>query len=284
MSAALPTISIVTPSLNQVEYLEETLHSVLEQQYPGLDYVVIDAGSSDGSVDLIRAHADRLAYWVSEPDKGHTDGLNKGFAHTSGEIMGWINSSDVHFPWTLQTVAEVFRDLPEVQWITGQQTHLARRGGPRAVNCGAWNRYDFMAGEYRWLQQESVFWRRELWERAGGRIDPDARYICDLALWLRFMDLAPLYHLQTPLGGFRHHDDRRGASNEGAYDAEARESWVRWVKAAPARDRRRGLLVGALPGRAGRWWREALERAPLTPWYRHPRVTFDFDRERWMVT
>jgi len=283
VSGALPTISIVTPSFNQVEYLTETMSSVLDQQYPALDYVVIDAGSNDGSVDIIRSQESRLAYWVSEPDEGHTDGLNKGFVRTSGEIMGWVNSSDVQFPWTLRTVAEVFRDVPEAQWIMGLQTHLSRHGRPVAVRDGVWNRYDFLAGEYRWLQQESVFWRRTLWERAGGRIDPGARYVCDFALWLRFMELEPLYHVQTPLGGYRHHDDRRGTTDEGAYSAEARQSWESWAAAATPADRRRARIVGALPGRAGRWWRKALEGNPVTAWYRHPRVTFDLGGDRWMV-
>jgi glycosyltransferase involved in cell wall biosynthesis len=283
MSGSDPRISLVTPSFNQAEYLEETLRSVLDQGYPDLEYVVIDGGSSDGSVEIIGRYADRLAAWVSEPDDGHTDGLDKGFARTSGEIMGWINSSDVQFPWTLRTVAEVFHDVPEAQWIMGLQTHVARGGGPKSVYNGAWNVYDFLAGQYRWLQQESVFWRRGLWNRAGGRIDPAARYTCDFSLWLRFMELAPLYHVDVPLGGFRHHDERRGAAAGGAYAAEAREQWLRWQAAAAAANRRRGRLVGALPAPLATPWRAFLERSTLTPWYRHERVGYDFDADIWAV-
>lgn len=282
MTAALPTISLVTPSFDQAEYLEATLASVLGQDYPALDYVVIDAGSHDGSAGIIERYADRLAYWVSEPDEGHTDGLNKGFSHTGGEIMGWINSSDLQLPWTLRTVAEVFRDVPEAGWIMGRQTVAAADGTPTAVYASTWNRYDFLGGRYRWLQQESVFWRRSLWERAGGRIDPSVRYACDFALWLRFMDLAPLYHVPVPLGVYRQHEVRRGTGG-GAYAAETRRLWEAWRAGAAPRERRRGRLATSVPGRAGDLWREMLARNPLTPWYRHPDVEHDGSKGRWVI-
>src|SRR3954464_13703841 len=96
---ALPRISIVTPSFNQARFLPETIRSVLGQNYPDLEYVVIDGGSTDGSAEVIRRHEDRLAQWVSEKDAGQYDAINKGFARTSGEIMGWLNSDDLYTPW-----------------------------------------------------------------------------------------------------------------------------------------------------------------------------------------
>ena len=114
-----PRISVITPSYNQGEYLEATLRSVLDQDYEELEYVVIDGGSTDGSVQIIERYASRLAYWVSEPDRGHAHALNKGFERATGDILCWINSSDMYYPWTLRTVAEVFTQLPGVEWITG---------------------------------------------------------------------------------------------------------------------------------------------------------------------
>jgi glycosyltransferase involved in cell wall biosynthesis len=279
----LPVVSLVTPSFDQAEYLETTLASVLSQGYEDLEYVVVDAGSTDGSADIVARHAGELAWWVSEPDDGHTDGLNKGFAHTSGEIMGWINSSDLQLPWTLRTVAEVFRDVPEAQWIMGLQTVAGADGAPREVFSSRWNRYDFVGGRYTWLQQESVFWRRSLWERAGGRIDPSVRYACDFALWLRFMELAPLVHVPVPLGVYRKHEVRRGTGG-GSYAQETRELWERWVAGKPAKERQRGRCAAAVPGRAGDLWREALARSPLAPWYRYPAVVYDEARGVWRLT
>src|SRR5712664_2616221 len=111
-----PRISIVTPSFNQASYLEAALKSVLDQNYPNLEYIVVDGGSTDGSVEIIQRYADRLTYWVSQPDRGQMDALNKGFRRTTGEIMAWLNSDDMLCSWALQTVGHIFQDLPAVQW------------------------------------------------------------------------------------------------------------------------------------------------------------------------
>ena len=106
-----PKISIVTPSFNQAEFLEQTICSVLNQNYPNLEYIIIDGGSTDGSVEIIKKYADKFTYWVSEKDNGQYDAINKGFSHTTGDIMGWINSSDIYYPWTLSMIAEIFEKI-----------------------------------------------------------------------------------------------------------------------------------------------------------------------------
>src|SRR3989442_6408876 len=116
--APLPLISIVTPSFNKGRFRRETMQSVLSQDYPALEYVVVDGGSTDGSADLIREQAGRLAWWASEKDAGQYDAINKGFARTSGEVMAWLNSDDKYTPWALAVVGEIFAQLPEVQWLT----------------------------------------------------------------------------------------------------------------------------------------------------------------------
>lgn len=274
-------ISIVTPSYNQAEFLESTMSSVLDPGYADLEYIVIDAGSTDGSVDIIQSREDRLAFWASEPDKGHADGLNKGFAHATGEIMAWINSSDVYYPWTLETVAEVFRDVPEAQWITGIPSHLGMSGGPRSVTPATWNRYDILSGRYRWIQQESVFWRRSLWERAGGGLDGDLRYACDFDLWLRFFREAPLFHVGTVLAAFRFHDERRGAEGGDLYAREAASLHTAYVAGCAARDKRRARAVHLARQLGGRPVLRLVSRSRLAPWYTLPRVEFDFKRDEW---
>ena len=238
MTEARPKISIVTPSFNQWRFLEATIRSVLDQNYPALEYVVVDGGSTDGSVDILRRHADRLTGWTSEPDHGQYDALNKGFARTSGEIMGWLNSDDLHTPWTLALVAEVFAALPEVEWLTSlHPLGFDERGLP--VNCatrGPYSRKEFLRGDYLpgfgwrasgWIQQESTFWRRSLWERAGGCLDSNLRFAADFELWARFFRHASLAVVESPLAGFRHHNAQKTAGDAAGYKREAAEILAR---------------------------------------------------------
>jgi glycosyltransferase involved in cell wall biosynthesis len=278
-----PKISIVTPSFNQATMLEHTIRSVLDQGYPNLEYIVIDAGSTDGSVDIIRKYADRLAYWISEPDRGHADGINKGFAHATGEIMAWINSSDGYYPWTLATVARVFRDVPEAQWISGLASYFSEGLYPVSVEHATRNMYDFLSGDYAWLQQESIFWRRTLWESTGGHLDIDVKLACDFELWLRFIRQAPIYNVKTILGGFRYHDDGRAKAQRTRYEAEAAEHFADFYKSSTLRERLRARLVATTNNPVGRVGRSTLRRLGGMKWYVHPRIAYDFDNHRWEV-
>jgi hypothetical protein len=227
-------ISIVTPSFNQAPFLEAALLSVLEQKHAPLEFLVVDGGSTDGSPAIIRKYAERLAWSVSEPDGGQYDALNKGFAHSTGEIMGWLNSDDQLTPWALSVVAEIFEALPEVEWLTSlAQIRWDAKG--RAVRClqqQGFSREGFLAGENLpaagafstgWIQQESTFWRRSLWERAGGRVGANFRLAGDFDLWARFFELATLFGAETPLGGFRFHGAQKTGSGHERYLAEAEQ-------------------------------------------------------------
>jgi len=278
-------VSIVTPSFNQRAFIRATLDSVLSQGYDNLEYVVIDGGSDDGSAQIIEEHSDRLAYWVSEPDDGLYHALNKGFARTTGEVMAWINSSDLYYPWTLETVAEIFSQLPEVQWIMGLSTRFSTAGGPRSVQRGYFNAYDFLVGNYRWIQQESVFWRRSLWERAGGRLDDDRPLAADFDLWLRFLRLTPLCHVETVLGGWRVHDDHLGELGHGQYAREAELLASRFAAGASPRLRARARMMRMVGLHHDHTHTVAriLHKSGVWPWYAHPCVLYDFERDRWIV-
>ncbi len=211
---------MVTSSLNQGRFLEDTIRSILDQNYPNLEYVIVDGGSTDGSLEIIKRYADRLAWWVSEPDKGQYDALNKGFAHTTGEIMMWLNSDDKYLPWTFQVLANVLTEFPQVEWLTslfylfwdekgelvsceaqeGFSRELVLRGGT-LPGCG-WPARSF-------IQQESTFWRRSLWERAGGSLDTRFTMAGDFDLWMRFAREAELFSVAVPLGGFRQHSEQK---------------------------------------------------------------------------
>ena len=206
-----PRISLVTPVFNSAGYIEQTIQSVLAQNYPNLEYFIIDGGSTDGALDVIRKYESQIAGWISEPDNGMYDAINKGFARATGEIMGWISATDKLHTGGLLVVGSVFRDLPQVQWITGRPTFFNEEGMTSLIEPPTrWSRYRFLAGANRYIQQESTFWRRSLWERAGSRVDDSRRYASDFELWIRFFKYARLYTADALIGGFRVHDASLG--------------------------------------------------------------------------
>ncbi len=207
-------ISLVTPSYNSAQFIEQTFRSVISQGYPNLEYIVVDGGSTDGTLDLIRRYEAHLTGWVSEPDRGMYDALNKGFARTSGEIMGWISATDMLHVGALNVVASVFQTFPQVEWITGIPTGFDEQGMTVGIGKTArWSRVRFLAGANHWIQQESTFWRRSLWERAGSYLDASQRNGSDFELWARFFRHAQLYSVNALIGGYRAHADAGGVMN-----------------------------------------------------------------------
>ena len=203
-----PKISVVTPNFNKGRYLEKTILSVLSQGYPNLEYVIIDGGSTDGSLDIIKKYAERLTYWVSEPDDGVYFAIIKGFEHTTGDIMAWIGSDDFYHPNSFFTVAHIFSEFPQVSWLEGAQAHYDEEGRTVAVETGPYfNHLCFLMHRYQWIQQESTFWRRELYEKVGG-IKTNYKLAGDFDLWMRFSRCEKLYVTNALIGGFRHSVDQ----------------------------------------------------------------------------
>ncbi len=217
--------SIVTPSFNQVRYLEKTLQSVLNNEDINIEYIVIDGGSTDGSIDIIKKYAHRLAYWCSEPDGGQYDAVNKGFQHATGDILAWVNSSDLYLPWTLPTVRDIFHKFPETQWVTSLMRLSVDGWGRFSGFCTApgFSRNSFIQGlgGSSFIQQESCFWTRSLWDKIGGRIPDDYRFAGDFHLWSLFFEHAPLTGVDCPLAAFRYHASQR--SHENRYTDEVAE-------------------------------------------------------------
>ena len=225
-------VSIVTPTLNQAANLEATMRSVLDQGRDAVEYVVVDGGSTDGSAAVAECCRTATTDWISEPDAGPYDAVNKGFARSSGEIMAWLNAGDSHLPWTLSVVAEIFGQFPDVEWITTLYPIQADADG-RPVNC-CYRPVPTQAGIRRgqalpappwhgadWIQQESTFWRRSLWERAGGCLDLSYPLAADFDLWLRFAELTDLVGVGVPLAAFRVQAGQRSERHYADYVREA---------------------------------------------------------------
>ncbi|MDD3180114.1 MAG: glycosyltransferase family 2 protein [Opitutaceae bacterium] len=226
-----PSISLVTPSFNQAPFLGAALDSVLAQNYPALDYVVVDGGSTDGSRDIIATRAAQLAWWCSEPDAGMYDALNKGFAQTRGEIMGWLNSDDLLLPGALRSIGEIFAHFPEVMWLSSLTVSTWTTDGNWAgvSTLPGYARMAFLEGgylpggarHYAWIPQESTFWRRTLWEKSGSYLAASLKLAGDFELWGRFYQHAELVGTPAPLGGFRTHAAQKSRAIE-TYLDEAR--------------------------------------------------------------
>jgi glycosyltransferase involved in cell wall biosynthesis len=217
--------SLVTPSYNQAPYLRNTIESVLNQQ-ADLEYIVMDGGSTDGSREIIASYRGRLAHWQSEKDGGQYDAINQGFARSTGEIMGWLNSSDLYLPWTLSTVELIFKSFPEIQWITSTMKTCIRGDGTfedlyHSPGFSARRFYRGLhggPGNSDYLQQESCFWRRSLWEKIGGAIDLKHASAGDYWLWSQFFREANVAAVDAPLAAFRFHDEAKSVA--ACYDEE----------------------------------------------------------------
>jgi len=223
LKPSIPTISVVTPSYNQGRFLPETIGSVLGQGYPLLQYVVQDGGSKDGSAELIQNYASSLHAWESAPDRGQAHAINLGFQKTSGEIMAWLNGDDLYTPNTLWKVAQFFQDNPQVDVVYGHRLIINEHGH----QIGSWimpEHNDEILSWADYVPQETLFWRRCAWEKAGGGLDESFYFAMDWDLLLRFRrEGAKMVCLPAMLGCFRVHESQKTSQELGHRGKEEME-------------------------------------------------------------
>ena len=223
-------VSIVTPSYNQARYLEATIQSVLEQDYPRIEYIVIDGASTDGSVDIIRKYENRFAQWVSEKDSGQADAINKGMARAKGDILAWLNSDDYYLPKAISSVVKVFEENPEVLLIYGDIFAVNEQG--KTINILKYKQLsleDLLC--FQIIGQPAVFLRREAYERTGG-LDPTFHFLLDHHLWIRIAQQGKIQHIPQICAAARYHAEAKNRAKAAEFGREAFRV-LDWLQSQP---------------------------------------------------
>ena len=230
-----PKISIVTPSFNQAPYLEAAIRSVLDQEYPNLEYMVIDGGSTDGSPAIIQKYAGRLAYWVSEPDRGQSHAINKGFARATGEIIGWLNSDDYYLPGTLFAVAETLREETGNFAMVGHCIYVPDDGSDSIVAKGHFASLDRLMQFWKGYQmpQPSIFWRREA-AAAAGELDESLHLTMDFDYWVRIARNYRFVNVDQKLSCVNYHREAKTWGDFENYQRELRDRAPLYWPRAPS--------------------------------------------------
>jgi glycosyltransferase involved in cell wall biosynthesis len=244
MKQGMPLISIVTPSFKSRATIEDTILSVISQNYPRLEYIVID-GAGDNTADILNKYSSKISYWHSRPDSGQYDAINQGFSIANGDIMSWINADDMLLPRSLFVVGSIFQTFGDVQWISTLRPVFWDADGCFAYTLvtPGFSRDAFLDGLYlpttkskgHWIQQESTFFRRSLWEDCGSSFS-NYPLAGDFALWSEFYKYSDLYGVDYPLAGFRFLEGQR-SENKFQYIKEANDALnnlrteLNWVEA-----------------------------------------------------
>ncbi|MDD5467448.1 MAG: glycosyltransferase family 2 protein [Anaerolineales bacterium] len=282
-------VSIITPSYNQAAFLENAILSVLAQEAPKsqarIEYLVVDGGSQDGSLEVLRKYADRIAWWTSKPDSGQAEAINKGFAKAQGEVVAWLNSDDLYLPGAVEAAVHALNDNPDVGMVFSDALTIDERGRPlNRLVFGDWGLADFM--KFRIICQPAVFMRQEALEK-GGRLDNSYAYMLDHKLWLQIARHSPALHVRQTWAAARRHPEAKNVAHAAGFGQEIFRllAWMsaqpdlaprveaerRQVLAGAQRLKARYLLDGDLPGPALAAYLRALRLDPpyaLKHWHR----------------
>jgi glycosyltransferase involved in cell wall biosynthesis len=202
--SSLPLVSIITPSFNQVRYLEATIQSVFSQDYPHIEYMIVDGGSDDGSVEVIKKYETKLAWWVSERDTGQTDAINKGFARAGGGILAWLNSDDTYEPRAVSAAVSYLQENPQVGMVYGDCNFINEAGHVIGKFGSAQTSYRLLRQGYSHIPQQTMFFRADLWEQVGP-LDPSFYFAMDYDLWTRIAARSEIRYVPQTWANFRLH-------------------------------------------------------------------------------
>ena len=197
-------VSIITPSFNQAPYIEATMQSVFSQDHPRIEYMIVDGGSKDRTVEIIKKHEQKLAWWVSEKDKGQTDAINKGFARASGEILAWINSDDTYEPGAVSAAVKYLQEHPEVGMVYGDCNFINESGRVIGKFNSAQTNYRLLRQGYAHIPQQTMFFRADLWKQVGP-LDPSFYFAMDYDLWTRIAAKTEIKYIPQTWANFRLH-------------------------------------------------------------------------------
>ena len=216
-----PKITLVTPCFNHGAFVGRTIESVVSQGYPNLEYIVVNDASSDNSREVIGSYSGSISKIIDNPKLRPSPvfALNDAFSHSSGEILGWLSSDDVLTPNSLFVVAQLFADLPSVSWVSGNASTINSRDEMINSRVVRKNKLDYLNRHWQIIQQESTFFRRRLWEAAGGHLDQDFLQAFDTELWARFFERSELVHVDTPIGAFRRGSQSRSSRNLSEFES-----------------------------------------------------------------
>jgi glycosyltransferase involved in cell wall biosynthesis len=221
-----PKISIIIHCFNRENYIRETLDSILQQEYPNLELIVIDDGSTDKSWEIIKSYGSKISYMehLQGSRTSPVPALNIGFSKATGDILMWLNTKNILLHKSLFIIGEVFTTLPQVEWMTGLASMIDDRSLSLRILSVYRNKYDFLAGKWEVIQQESTCWRRSLWEKTGGSMDSHFEWAFDIALWVKFFKVAPLYQINTIIGAYRETATSQSIQNRSVFLSHVHEA------------------------------------------------------------
>lgn len=269
-------VSIITPSYNQARYLEQTIQSVLRQDYPRIEYIVMDGASSDGSVEIIKKYAGQLTYWESQQDMGQADAINKGFARATGDIVAWLNSDDYYLPGTISKAVQVFEENPDVVLIYGNMLAVDENGATfNTLTYRPLTFEDLLC--FHIIGQPAVFMRRSALQKTKG-LDPTFHFLLDHLLWIQIAKQGKILHVDQTWSAARYHAEAKNVAKAAEFGREAFRILEtiaqdkdlaatllkidRRAHASAYRVDARYLLDGGLPDKALQAWFRALSIYP----------------------